>query len=142
MAPLDPSTLDSDSRLDNPLVYDPFTRRVERYAHAADAERARLSDELLLWEAAEAAHGYRHLTIVHGDSFELAACRHVYAFTQTLRALAADCEWVRIRGGYEYITVTVRGAAADERIAAFAAAAHAADTGGWTIMATAFPPLT
>jgi hypothetical protein len=66
--------------------------------------------------------------------------------TQDLEAsigcrLAAGCEWVRVRGNAEYVTVTVGGTVADERIALFEAAAACADPGDWTIVATAVPPL-
>ena len=96
---------------------------------------------VLLSEAIELAHGRRHLTIVHGDPQDIAASRHLSEFYEQLRRLAAGCEWVRVRGNAEYVTVTVGGAGADERIALFEAAAAFADPGNWTIVATAVPPL-
>ena len=96
---------------------------------------------VLLSEAIELAHGRRHLTIVHGDPQDIAASRHLSEFYEQLRRLAAGCEWVRVRGNAEYVTVTVGGAGADERIALFEAAAAFADPGHWTIVASAVPPL-
>ena len=97
--------------------------------------------DLLLREAIELAHGRRHLTIVHGDPHEVAASRQLSEFYEELRRLAASCEWVRVRGNAEYVTVTVGGVAADEQIALFEAAAAFADPGDWTIVASALPPL-
>jgi hypothetical protein len=96
---------------------------------------------VLLSEAIELAHGRRHLTIVHGDPQDIAASRHLSEFYEQLRRLAAGCGWVRVRGNAEYVTVTVGGAGADERIALFEAAAAFADPGHWTIVASAVPPL-
>ncbi|MGE0138368.1 MAG: hypothetical protein AB7L17_22625, partial [Ilumatobacteraceae bacterium] len=95
----------------------------------------------LLREAIELAHGRRHLTIVHGDPHEVAASRQLSEFYEELRRLAAGCEWVRVRGNAEYVTVTVGGGGADERIALFEAAAAFANPGDWTIVASAVPPL-
>jgi len=97
--------------------------------------------EALLREAIELAHGKRHLTIVHGDPREVAASRHLSEFYEELRRLAAGCEWVRVRGNAEYVTVTVGGGGADEQVALFQAAAAFANPGDWTIVASAVPPL-
>ncbi len=105
------------------------------------SERSDINSHLLLREAIELAHGRRHLTIVHGDPNDVAASRRLSEFYEELRRLAADCKWVRVRGNAEYVTVSVGGAAADERIALFEAAAAFADPGDWTIVATAVPPL-
>jgi hypothetical protein len=96
---------------------------------------------LLLTEASELAYGRRHLTVVHGDPNEVAASRQLAEFYEELRRLAAGCEWVRVRGSAEYVTVTVGGAFADEQIAMFEAAAAFANPGDWTIVASAAPPL-
>jgi hypothetical protein len=95
----------------------------------------------LLVEAVELAHGRRHLTVVHGDPSEVAASRELSDFYEELRRLAGGCEWVRVRGDAEYVTVTVGGAFAEEQIALFEAAAAFANPGEWTIVATAAPPL-
>ena len=97
--------------------------------------------ELLIREAVELAHGRRHLTIVHGTPREVVASRELSEFYEELRRLAAGCEWVRVRGNAEYVTVTVGGAVADEQIALFEAAAAFANPGDWTIVASAVPPL-
>lgn len=97
--------------------------------------------DVLIREAVELAHGRRHLTIVHGDPHEVAASRQLSEFYEELRRLAASCEWVRVRGNAEYVTVTVGGVAADEQIALFEAAAAFADPGYWTIVASPVPPL-
>ena len=97
--------------------------------------------DLLLREAIELAHGRRHLTIVHGDPHDVPASRNLSEFYEELRSLAIGCEWVRVRGNAEYVTVTVGGAVADEQIALFEAAAAFANPGDWTIVASAVPPL-
>jgi hypothetical protein len=95
----------------------------------------------LIGEAVELAHGRRHLTILHGDPSDVATSRHLSAFYEELRRLAAGCEWVRVRGNAEYVTVTVGGTVADEQIALFEAAAAFTNPGHWTIVASAMPPL-
>jgi hypothetical protein len=97
--------------------------------------------EMLLAEAAELAHGRRHLTIVHGDPTAVGASRELSDFYEELRRLVAGCEWVRVRGDAEYVTVTVGGSFAEEQIALFEAAAAFANPGDWTIVASAVPPL-
>lgn len=130
-------------RIDNADLYNPFGWRLADLADAdlASERRGRLLEELLLWEAVELAHGYRHLTIVHGDPDNVDDSRHLSAFYDTLGALAAACGWVRVRGDVEFVTITVAGPDADERIGEFSAAAEAADLGGWTIVECAYPPL-
>lgn len=100
-----------------------------------------LGCELLIREAVELAYGRRHLTIVHGDPDDVVGSRELSEFYEELRRLAAGCEWVRVRGNAEYVTVTVRGALAEEQIALFEAAAAFANPGDWTIVASAVPPL-
>ena len=101
-------------------------------AHAGDrACRApqRSASTCCCREAIELAHGRRHLTIVHGDPHDVAASRQLSEFYEELRRLAAGCEWVRVRGNAEYVTVTVGGAVADEQIALFEAAAAFRESG-------------
>jgi hypothetical protein len=129
-------------RIDDQREADPFRpQRVAstgRFGESAVAESGR---HVLLREALELAHGRRHLTIVHGDPIEVPASRQLSEFYEELRRLAAGCEWVRVRGNAEYVTVTVGGVGADEQIALFEAAAAFADPGDWTIVASAVPPL-
>lgn len=103
--------------------------------------RGPIDDRLLLLEAAESAHGRRHLTVVHGDPGDVAASRQLSEFYEELRRLAGGCEWVRVRGNAEYVTITVGGPFAEEQIALFEVAAAFADPGDWTIVASAVPPL-
>lgn len=104
-------------------------------------ERSDISCHLLLREAIELAHGRRHLTIVHGDPNEVAASRRLSEFYEEVRRLAAGCEWVRVRGNAEHVTVTAGGASAEAHIALFEAAAAFANPGDWTIVASPVPPL-
>jgi hypothetical protein len=129
-------------RLDDPTIYNPYCWRLAELTDRTpdDDRRRRLLDELVVWEATELAHGYRHVTIVHGDPNDLAPSRRLSAFYNTLRLLTGRLDWVRVRGSADYVTVTVRGPHADERIAELAAAAAQADPGGWEITPTAFPP--
>ncbi|HAP77600.1 MAG TPA: hypothetical protein DCR14_16165 [Acidimicrobiaceae bacterium] len=129
-------------RIDHQDEADPFGASrgtfLARFGERAGAEIGR---SVLLREAIELAHGRRHLTIVHGDPVDVVASRRLSEFYEELRRLAAGCEWVRVRGNVEYVTVTVGGAGADEQIALFEAAAAFANRGDWTIVASAVPPL-
>ncbi len=129
-------------RIDDQSEADPFgVRRAVFLDHFGERVGAGISCDSLLREAIELAHGRRHLTIVHGDPTEVAASRQLSEFYEELRRLAAGCEWVRVRGNAEYVTVTVGGALAEEQIALFEAAAAFANPCGWTIVASAVPPL-
>lgn len=132
------------ARIDDPTIYNPFGWRLADLADPATSPQRRdtLLEELLVWEAEEAAHGYRHLTVVHGDPLEVGASRHLSGFYDTLRDLADRGGWARVRGTFTYVTVTVRGDDADERIDEFAAAAGSANPGTWTVTPAAFPPIT
>ena len=129
-------------RIDHQDEADPFgaSRGISlaRFGERAGAEIGR---SVLLREAIELAHGRRHLTVVHGDPVDVVASRRLSEFYEEMRRIAAGCEWVRVRGNAEHVTVTVGGTVADERIALFEAAAAFADPGNWTIVATAVPPL-
>lgn len=127
-------------RIDDQREVDPFGVHgaVLRQRHAQGPD---IRSHLLLCEAIELAHGRRHLTVVHGDPCEVSASRQLSEFYEELRRLAAGCEWVRVRGNAEYVTVTVGGAVADEQIALFEAAAAFANPGNWTIVASPVPPL-
>ncbi|MFN6122142.1 MAG: hypothetical protein ACK5CE_21240 [Actinomycetes bacterium] len=129
-------------RIDHLDEVDPFGVPSQTHPGPSGLVRQHGADgAVLLREAVELAHGRRHLTIVHGDPDEVAASRQLSEFYEELRRLAAGCEWVRVRGNTEYVTVTVGGAVADEQIALFEAAAAFANPGDWTIVATAVPPL-
>jgi hypothetical protein len=131
------------ARIDDVDVYNPFGWRLAELADpATTSERCdTLLGELLVWEAEEVAHGHRHVTIVHGDPDTVDAARHLSAFYETIRDFAEDCSWVRVRGEFAYVTVTVRGPDADEQIREVALAAAVADPGDWTVMLSAFPPV-
>ncbi len=129
-------------RIDDLNQTDPFAVGRAAPRGSLDAPRGKaLLCEMLLLEAEELAHGRRHVTIVHGDPVDVVASRRISEFYEELRRLAAGCEWVRVRGNVEYVTVTVGGAGADEQIALFEAAAAFANRGDWTIVASAVPPL-
>ena len=131
------------SRFDTPTIYNPYGWRLAELADPTTepVRRRRLVDELVVWEAEELAHGYRHVTIVHGDPNDVGAARDLAEFYDAVGVLAARAGWTRVRGGVDFVTVTVGGGDADERIAEFAAAAHAANPGGWQITATVFGSL-
>jgi len=125
-------------RIDDLNEADPFGAR----CGAVGRGRCTVSGcDLLIREAVELAHGRRHLTILHGDPSDAATSRHLSAFYEELRRLAACCGWVRVRGNAEYVTVTVGGPGADDQIALFEAASAFANPGDWTIVASAVPPL-
>lgn len=132
------------ARIDDPTIRNPFGWRLADLADRATdpTRRLALRDELLVCEAEEVAHGYRHVTVVHGDPIDLPASRHLSEFYDTVRHLAGGCSWVRVRGDADYVTVTVRGSDADERITAFIEAAESANPGTWAVVASAVPSLT
>lgn len=127
-------------RIDDQSEADPFGAHRAVFLQSC-GESSDISSPLLLSEAIELAHGRRHLTVVHGDPNEVAGSRQLSEFYEELRRLAAGCEWVRVRGNAEYVTVTVGGAFADEQIALFEVAAAFANPGDWTIVASAVRPL-
>ena len=128
-------------RIDTLREADPFSLNALVVGQPCGGDACWIQTPGLIAEAAELAHGRRHLTIVHGDPAEIAASRHLSEFYEELRRLAGGCEWVRVRGNAEYVTVTVGGAFADEQISLFEAAAAFANPGDWTIVASAVPPL-
>lgn len=118
-------------RLDSGLACNPFRR-------SCDGQPASVLDQrMLIAEAMELAHGYRHLTVMHGDPATVAESRALDAFYDTVRHLARDLPWARVRGDRYAITITVRGPDAAQQLAIFAAAADMADPGSWTIAWTA-----
>ena len=128
----------ADMRIDDLNEFDPFAVGSDAISSETTVKHALSTYER---EAIELAHGRRHLTIVHGDPVDVAASRQLSEFYEQLRRLAAGCEWVRVRGNAEYVTVTVGGGDADEQVALFEAAAAFADPGDWAIVASARPPL-
>lgn len=127
-------------RFDEPTVHNPYGDRLAALDDPrTDADRCRqVVEELVVWEAEETAHGFRHVTIVHGDPVDVVSSRRLSAFYDTLHTLTAGAVWVRVRGTAEYLTVTVRGADADDRVAQIAARARGVDP-GWEVSPTAFP---
>lgn len=130
------------ARIDDADLYNPYGWRHADLADPATSPHRRraLLDELLVCEAEELAHGRRHLTIVHGDPDTPAAARHLTTFYDTLRVLASDAEWVRVRGTADYVTITIGGHNAEARINELLATAHTANPGHWTISRTPSAP--
>jgi hypothetical protein len=128
------------ARIDDGRAWNPFGQGPREVACSLPGERR---DELVLGllvaEAEEVAHGCRHLTIVHGDPMDVDGALLLAAFYETLRCLAGEHEWVRVRGDATFVTVTTRGVRAVEDLAMFEAAAAMANPGGWTITASAVP---
>lgn len=124
------------SRIDDGLACNPFGWRLAR-GHGDASVGA--DQGLILAEATELAHGYRHLTIVHGDPHTVAESRALDLFYETLRVLAAELVWVRVRGDAEFVTVTTRGETATEQLRVFETAAALADPGSWSIAWSAVP---
>lgn len=132
------------ARIDDPDIYNPFGWRLGDLADpdVTPERRNTLRDELLICEAEEAAHGYRHLTVVHGDPDDLEASRLLSGFYDRIGALAAECEWSRVRGEAEFVTITLRGAGADAALRDLSRVAEAANPGGWMIVESAYPHIT
>lgn len=130
------------ARIDDPTIYNPYGWRLADLADPAASpdRRCQLIEDLVAWEAEELAHGYRHLTIVHGDPRDLDESRHLSAFFDTLATVAGRAGLVRVRGTVHYVTITAHGPQADEQIGEFAAVADEFSGGDWTITPSAFPP--
>ena len=129
------------SRIDDPTLYNPFGWRLADLDDPilADERRRELCDELLVWEATEVAHGYRHLTVVHGPADDVGESDDIDVFYDTIRVVTGHAGWARVRGTDGFVTVTVRGPAADATIEQLSAVAHATSRGRWEITATAYP---
>lgn len=115
-------------RLDDGLAFNPFRKPCGQHLPA---------DDLLMVEATELAHGCRHLTITHGDPSTVVESRALDGFYDTVRHLAREQSWARVRGDHSSVAITVRGTDATSRLALFAAAADLANPGTWTIEWTA-----
>ena len=127
-------------RIDDPTLYNPYGWRLADLDDpTTNAERRRqLHDDLLVWEAQELAHGYRHLTVVHGPANALNESRDLDGFYDTIRDLEAESSWSRVRGTRDYVTIAVRGDDAEEQITRLAGAAEAASRGRWNITLSAY----
>lgn len=127
-------------RIDDPTLYNPYGWRLADLDDpTTNAERRRqLRDDLLVWEAQELAHGYRHLTVVHGPANTLTESRDLDGFYGTIRDLTAVSGGARVRGTVDYVTITLRGVDAEEQIIRLAGAAHAAGRGRWHISLSAY----
>lgn len=130
------------ARIDHNTRYNPFGWRLAERDDPTTTQQRRqvLDEELLLCEAHELAHGYRHLTIRHGDPIDLAASRHLSAFYDTLADFDAEHPGIRVRGTSHYVTVTIVGDHADNDLIELADAAHSVNSGDWLIVASAIPP--
>lgn len=124
------------ARIDDGLAHNLYGWRLAR---SAEVPAVSPDVDVVVVEAAEVAHGYRHLTIVHGDPRTVAESRALDRFYETLRALAAELGWVRVRGDAEFVTVTTRGETATDQLRVFEIAAALADPGSWSIAWSAVP---
>jgi hypothetical protein len=128
-------------RIDDPSTYNPFGWRVGELAEPGTSteRRRQLVEELMAWEAEELAHGYRHLTVEHGDPSVLEVSWLVSTLYDRLSVFAARTPWVRVRGTVHYVTVTVHGQMAEEAVSALTAIASELNPGDWTITESAYP---
>lgn len=128
-------------RIDDGTMYNPFGPRLAELADPSvdDGRRLRLAEELVVWEAEELAHGYRHVTVAHGDPDDPAGCRRLSDFYDEVRAVVSRLEHVRVRGTAEFVTVTVQGDDADAAVAELSAVAAGFAGGEWAITGSAYP---
>ena len=129
-------------RIDDSTLYNPFAWRL---AELADPRldllrRIELEESLLVCEAEEIAVGRRHLTIVHGTPCDLDESRQLDRFYDVVSGITSRAEWARVRGGDEYVTITIGGPSADELLSSVAAAADRVNPGGWTVTESPYPP--
>lgn len=124
-----------------PTTYNPFGWRLAEIAdpRTDDLRRKDLSESLIIAEAEELALGRRHLTVFHGSPETLVESEMLDDFYDEVFAVAEAAEWSRVRGTEEFVTVTLGGAGAEERLLDVAELAHRANPGGWKAMERPFP---
>lgn len=128
-------------RIDDPRIHNPFGWRLADLDDPATSEtrRCQLRDELLVCEAIEIAHGYRHLTVVHGPGDTIDECRSLDDFYDQINAVVSD-GWARVRGTVDYVTITVHGPNADDTLARLSTMAETAGRATWLIVDRPTPP--
>lgn len=124
-----------------PTTHNPFGWRLAEIAdpRTDDLRRKDLSESLIIAEAEELALGRRHLTVFHGSPETLVESETLDDFYDEVFAVAEAAEWSRVRGTEEFVTVTLGGAGAEERLLDVAELAHRANPGGWKVMERPFP---
>lgn len=124
-----------------PTTYNPFGWRLAEIAdpRTEDLRRQDLIESLIVAEAEELALGRRHLTVFHGSPETLVESETLDAFYDEVFAVAEAAGWSRVRGTEEFVTVTLGGAGADERLLDVVELVHRANPGGWKVMERPFP---
>jgi hypothetical protein len=129
------------ARIDDPAIYNPFGWRLSDLADPATSaeRRVELREELLVWEAEELAHGYRHLTVSHPEPGDLEASERLTSFYDRICTVAACCAWVRVRGAADFVTVTVRDVADRRHLEHLTSVAGLIGRGQWLVAERACP---
>ena len=106
---------------------------------AAEAYLAQLRQAALIAEAEDLAHGVRHLSVVTG---ELETADDVTRIEQLTAAAWRGRDGARMRtsrGGSDYVTLFIEGAAADQFVDELAALAEALNPGWWRMTRSPHP---
>ena len=124
-----------------PTTYNPFGWRLAEIAdrRTDDLRRQDLIESLIIAEAEELALGRRHLTVVHGAPETPSESEALDVFYDQVFIVSEAAEWSRVRGTEEFVTVTLGGAGAEERLLDVIELAHRANPGGWIVMERPFP---
>ena len=130
-------------RIDDSTLYNPFAWRLAELAdpHLDPHRRNELEASLVVCEAEEIAVGRRHLTIVHGVPGDLEESRQLDLFYDVVSEISSGAQWARVRGGDDYVSVTIGGAEADHVLSSITALALRANPGWWTVSESPYPPM-
>jgi hypothetical protein len=106
---------------------------------AAEAFLQQLRDDALVTEAQALAHGVRHLSLVHGQPETDDQMSRLQSVADRAWAIAGDARTTSLRGGNDYLTITVDGDGAAAAVDELQAFAETINPGWWRITQSAQP---
>lgn len=107
--------------------------------HPAEALLQQLRADALVSEAQALAHGIRHLSIAHGQPETDDEMARLQTFSEHAWAITGDATTKSVRGGNDYMIVTVHGEGAAGAVDELQALAGALNPGWWRITQSAQP---
>lgn len=105
----------------------------------AEAFLQQLRDEALVTEAYALAHGVRHLSIVHGQPENDDEMSRLESVANRAWAFTGETRTTSVRGGNDYLTITVEGDAAAAAVDELQTFAETMNPGWWRITQSAQP---
>lgn len=115
------------------------TPRPDDPADPVEALLQQLRADALISEAQALAHGIRHLSIAHGQPETDEEMSRLQTFTERAWAITGDAHTPSMRGGNDYLTVTVHGEGAADAVNELQALAEALNPGWWRITQSTQP---